>query len=143
MRTEDRRYTDFAVFYRTNAQSRVLEDAFLRAGVPYRIVGGTRFFDRAEIRDVMAYLKAVVNPADEISLKRIINTPKRGIGDTTIERIEFDARERGVALRGGAARRRRGRPSCQARARARDRRRSSSCSTSCARWRATCATSSR
>jgi DNA helicase-2/ATP-dependent DNA helicase PcrA len=96
MRAEKRRYTDFAVFYRTNAQSRVLEDAFLRAGVVYRIVGGTRFFDRAEIRDTMAYLKAVVNPADEISLKRILNTPKRGIGDTTVQRVEEDARENGT-----------------------------------------------
>ena len=95
---EDRRHTDFAVFYRTNAQSRVLEDALLRAGVPYRIVGGTRFFDRAEIRDTMAYLKAVVNPADEISLKRVINTPRRGIGDTTIERVDIVARERGIAF---------------------------------------------
>jgi len=98
VRDEDRRYTDFAVFYRTNAQSRVLEDALLRAGVPYRIVGGTRFFDRAEIRDVMAYLKAVVNPADEISLKRIINTPKRSIGGTTVERVEEVARERDIAF---------------------------------------------
>ncbi|MCL2504169.1 MAG: UvrD-helicase domain-containing protein, partial [Coriobacteriia bacterium] len=89
---ERRPYTDFAVFYRTNAQSRALEDALLRAGVPYRIVGGTRFFDRAEIRDVIAYLKVVVNPADEISLKRIINTPRRGIGSSTIERIEDAAR---------------------------------------------------
>ncbi len=98
MRKEDRRYTDFAVFYRTNAQSRSLEDALLRAGVPYRIVGGTRFFDRAEIRDLTSYLKAVVNPADEIALKRIINTPRRGIGDTTIERIEQDARSRGIGF---------------------------------------------
>ncbi len=98
VRREDRAYTDFAVFYRTNAQSRVIEDALLRAGVPYRIVGGTRFFDRAEIRDVTAYLKVVVNPADEISLRRIINTPRRGIGDTTIDRIEFDARERRVGF---------------------------------------------
>jgi DNA helicase-2/ATP-dependent DNA helicase PcrA len=97
-RAEHRRYTDIAVFYRTNAQSRVLEDALLRAGVAYKIVGGTRFFDRAEIRDVMAYLKAVVNPADEIALKRIINTPKRGIGDTTIEKVEFTARERGIGF---------------------------------------------
>jgi len=98
LRSEHRRYTDFAVFYRTNAQSRVLEDALLKAGVPYRIVGGTRFFDRAEIRDVMAYLKVVVNPADEISLKRIINQPKRGIGATTVERIDATARERGVGF---------------------------------------------
>jgi DNA helicase II / ATP-dependent DNA helicase PcrA len=97
-RAEDRRYTDFAVFYRTNAQSRQLEDALLRAGVPYRIVGGTRFFDRAEIRDVMAYLKAVVNPADEISLKRIINTPKRNIGATTVERVDAVARGRDIGF---------------------------------------------
>jgi len=100
VRVEGRRYTDFAVFYRTNAQSRSLEDAMLRAGVPYRIVGGTRFFDRAEIRDVMAYLKVVVNPADEISLKRIINTPKRSIGGTTVERIEADARSAGTGFEG-------------------------------------------
>lgn len=97
-RKEERAYTDFAVFYRTNAQSRVLEDSLLRAGVPYRIVGGTRFFDRAEIRDVTAYLKAVVNPADEISIKRIINTPRRGIGDTTVDRIELAARQRRVTF---------------------------------------------
>jgi len=101
VRSEDRRYTDFAVFYRTNAQSRQLEDALLRAGVPYRIIGGTRFFDRAEIRDVMAYLKSVVNPADEISLKRIINTPKRSIGGTTVERVEVAAREAGVSFEEG------------------------------------------
>lgn len=81
-------YNQIAVFYRTNAQSRMLEDMLLRAGVPYRIVGGTRFFDRAEIRDVMAYLTLVVNPADDIAAKRIINVPRRGIGKTTIERIE-------------------------------------------------------
>ena len=81
-------YDDVAVFYRTNAQSRILEDMFLRAGVPYRIVGGTRFFDRAEIRDVMAYLKMIVNPADEMSVKRVINTPRRGIGSTSIAKIE-------------------------------------------------------
>lgn len=86
-------YDDIAVFYRTNAQSRILEDMFLRAGVPYKIVGGTRFFDRAEIRDVMAYLKMIVNPADEMSVKRIINTPRRGIGSTSIAKIEELARE--------------------------------------------------
>ena len=83
-------YNQVAVFYRTNAQSRMLEDMLLRAGVPYRIVGGTRFFDRAEIRDVMAYLTLVVNPADDIAAKRVINTPRRGIGnlvgfDQTVE----------------------------------------------------------
>ena len=81
-------YQDIAVFYRTNAQSRILEDMFLRAGVPYSIVGGTRFFDRAEIRNVMAYLRVVVNPADDVSLLRIINTPRRGIGTTTLQRLQ-------------------------------------------------------
>ncbi|MDR0499939.1 MAG: UvrD-helicase domain-containing protein [Coriobacteriales bacterium] len=85
---EGRPYSDFALFYRTNAQSRVLEDMALRAGLPYRIFGGTRFFDRAEIRDVMAYLKAVANPCDDIAIKRIINNPRRGIGKTSIAAIE-------------------------------------------------------
>ncbi len=101
MREDHLSYSDFAVFYRTNAQSRVIEDMFLRAGVPYQIVGGTRFFDRAEIRDVMAYLKAIVNPADEISVKRIINTPKRGIGKTTVERIEYESIARGISFEAG------------------------------------------
>lgn len=83
----DNLYNDCAVFYRTNAQSRNFEDAFLRAGIPYRLVGGTKFFERAEIRDVMAYLKAVANPADDISLKRIINTPKRALGKTTVDYV--------------------------------------------------------
>lgn len=91
-------YDDMAVFYRTNAQSRILEDMFLRAGVPYKIVGGTRFFDRAETRDVMAYLKMIVNPADEMSVKRVINTPRRGIGSTSIEKIEQLARENGCSF---------------------------------------------
>lgn len=97
-RSADVSYDDMAVFYRTNAQSRILEDMFLRAGVPYKIVGGTRFFDRAEIRDVMAYLKMIVNPADEMSVKRVINTPRRGIGSTSIEKIEQLARENGCSF---------------------------------------------
>ncbi|MCX8007389.1 MAG: UvrD-helicase domain-containing protein [Coriobacteriia bacterium] len=84
---ESRRYTEFAVFYRTNAQSRVLEDLLLRVGVPYRIVGGTRFFDRAEIRDVMAWLKAAVNPADVQSYKRLMGAWP-GVGRATIEAVE-------------------------------------------------------
>ncbi len=86
-------YNSMAVFYRTNAQSRMLEDMLLRAGVPYRLVGGTRFFDRAEIRDVMAYVQVVVNPANDVAARRIINVPKRGIGKTTIEHIDYVARE--------------------------------------------------
>lgn len=91
-------YDDVAVFYRTNAQSRSLEDMMLRAGVPYRIVGGVRFFDRAEIRDVMAYLTLVVNPADDIAAKRIVNVPRRGIGKTTVARIEETARAEGLSF---------------------------------------------
>lgn len=89
-------YDDMAVFYRTNAQSRVLEDMLLRAGAPYKIVGGTRFFDRAEIRDVMAYLKLVVNPADDVSALRVINTPRRGIGSTSVAKIEAYAQAAGI-----------------------------------------------
>ncbi len=92
-RSEGTSYNNMAVFYRTNAQSRMLEDMLLRAGVPYRIVGGTRFFDRAEIRDVMAYLTLVMNPADDIAAKRVVNVPRRGIGKTTIERIDRYGRE--------------------------------------------------
>ncbi|MBQ6410869.1 MAG: UvrD-helicase domain-containing protein, partial [Atopobiaceae bacterium] len=91
-------YDDMAVFYRTNAQSRVLEDMFLRAGVPYKIVGGTRFFDRAEIRDVMAYLKLVVNPDDDVSALRVINTPRRGIGSTSIAKISAFAVQNGISF---------------------------------------------
>jgi DNA helicase II / ATP-dependent DNA helicase PcrA len=78
------RYGDIALFYRTNAQSRVLEDVFMRAGLPYKIVGGVRFYQRKEIKDVFAYLRAVVNPGDLISIRRVINTPKRGIGESTV-----------------------------------------------------------
>ncbi len=91
-------YDDMAVFYRTNAQSRVLEDMFLRAGVPYKLVGGTRFFDRAEIRDVMAYLKLVVNPDDDVSALRIVNTPRRGIGAASIQKIEAYAAQNGLSF---------------------------------------------
>ena len=91
-------YDDVAVFYRTNAQSRVLEDMFLRAGVPYRIVGGTRFFDRAEIRDVMAYLKLVVNPDDDVSAERVVNTPRRGIGASSVAKIRAYAAAYGISF---------------------------------------------
>lgn len=79
---------NFVVLYRTNAQSRALEEAFIRQNVPYRIVGGTRFYDRKEIKDILAYLKIVANPNDELSLKRIINVPPRGVGDKTWEIIQ-------------------------------------------------------
>lgn len=93
-----RSYSDCAVFYRTNAQSRVLEDMLIRAGLPYRIVGGTRFFDRAEIRDVMAYLKLVVNAADDIAAKRVVNVPTRGIGAKSVAAIEAIAASEQVSF---------------------------------------------
>lgn len=92
---EHRRWSDMAVFYRTNAQSRVLEEALMRCGVPYRVVGGTRFYDRREIRDALAYVRVVVNPSDEVGLKRVLNVPKRRIGDTSVAKLDaFAARER-------------------------------------------------
>lgn len=91
-------YNQIAVFYRTNAQSRMLEDMLMRAGVPYRLIGGTRFFDRAEIRDVMAYLNLVVNPANDVAAHRVINVPKRGIGKTTVEHIDYVAHETGITF---------------------------------------------
>ncbi|MGQ0465828.1 MAG: DNA helicase PcrA [Sporichthyaceae bacterium] len=94
---------DIAIFYRTNAASRVFEEVFIGMGMPYRLVGGTRFYDRAEIRDALAYLKALANPDDEVSLRRILNVPKRGIGDRAEACIDaLAARERisfGAALR--------------------------------------------
>ncbi len=94
----DTRWSDMAVFYRTNAQSRVVEEQMMRAGIPYRVVGGTRFFDRKEIKDAMAYLKAVVNPTDEVSVKRVLNVPKRGVGDQTVGRLDAYARATGMTF---------------------------------------------
>lgn len=91
MNKGERVYKDFAVFYRTNAQSRVVEEQCRALGIPYRIVGGLRFYDRAEIKDVISYLKLILNPGDDIALKRVINVPARGIGKTTIEAIEEHA----------------------------------------------------
>jgi len=83
-----RKYGDFAILYRLNAQSRVFEDAFMKTGVPYKIIGGHKFYDRKEIKDIIAYLRVIYNPHDDISLKRIINVPKRGIGKTTLDKAE-------------------------------------------------------
>jgi DNA helicase-2/ATP-dependent DNA helicase PcrA len=86
---------DVAVFYRTNAQSRVFEEVFIRVGLPYRVVGGVRFYERKEVRDLLAYLRLIANPADEVSLRRVLNVPKRGIGDRAEEYIvAYAARER-------------------------------------------------
>jgi DNA helicase-2/ATP-dependent DNA helicase PcrA len=90
------RWGDMAVFYRTNAQSRALEEYLVRVNIPYKVVGGTRFYDRREIKDALAYLKAVVNPTDEVSLKRILNVPKRGIGDSSIGKLDTWANANGV-----------------------------------------------
>jgi DNA helicase II / ATP-dependent DNA helicase PcrA len=79
--------SDVAVFYRTNAQSRVVEEELVRAQIPYKVIGGTRFYDRKEIKDAMAYLRVVANPADEVSARRIVNTPKRGVGATSVAKI--------------------------------------------------------
>ncbi|MDQ1700158.1 MAG: ATP-dependent helicase UvrD/PcrA [Frankiaceae bacterium] len=79
---------DVVIFYRTNAQSRVFEEIFIRVGLPYKVVGGVRFYERREVRDALAYLRAVVNPLDEVSLRRIVNVPKRGIGDRALEQID-------------------------------------------------------
>ena len=83
---------DVAIFYRTNAQSRAVEEELVRRNIPYKVVGGTKFYDRREIKDVLAYLRALVNPTDEVSLKRVVNVPKRGIGQTSIDRLERWAR---------------------------------------------------
>ncbi len=84
----DYRWGDIAVFYRTNAQSRVVEEHLLRSGIPYKVIGGTRFYDRREVKDALAYVKAVVNPADEVAVKRVLNQPKRGIGESTVARLD-------------------------------------------------------
>ena len=88
---------DFAVMYRTNAQSRLLEEAFLRAGLPYRLVGAQRFYGRREVKDLIAFLRLVQNPADEISLQRVINVPPRGIGDKTLVALQLKARQVGTS----------------------------------------------
>ncbi len=91
-------FREMAVLYRTNAQSRVVEEAFMRLGVPYKVVGGTRFYDRREVKDAMAYLKAVINPADEVSVKRVLNVPKRGVGDASVAKLDAFAAVEGLAF---------------------------------------------
>ncbi|WP_195923659.1 DNA helicase PcrA [Clostridium tepidum] len=86
-------FNDFAILYRTNAQSRIFEDVFMKADIPYRLIGGLKFYDRKEIKDLMAYLKLINNPLDDISLRRIINVPKRSIGDATVKKVQDFANE--------------------------------------------------
>lgn len=92
------KFSDNAVLYRTNAQSNTIERQLVRAGVPYRIVGGTKFFDRKEIRDILAYFRVIDNPTDTVRLKRIINEPKRGIGDATVKLVEEIAAQQGISM---------------------------------------------
>ncbi len=95
----DRPGSDIAIFYRVNAQSRVLEDMLVRQGIGYRVVGGTKFYQRAEIKDLLAYLRVLVNESDDLSLLRVINTPRRGLGDVAIGRLQACAAENEVCLR--------------------------------------------
>src|SRR5215831_6937512 len=95
-RSHDVPLSHFGVLYRTNAQSRALEDAFVRAGLPYRLVGGIRFYERREVKDVLAYLRLVHNPADAVSLLRVINTPPRGIGQKTVQELQHWATAQGI-----------------------------------------------
>ncbi len=96
--SQGRRWKDHAVLYRMNAQSNMIEQAFKRNGIPYRIIGGTRFFDRAEVKDMLSYLCVVNNPEDDLRLQRIINNPPRGIGSATVERAQAIAADKGISL---------------------------------------------
>jgi DNA helicase-2/ATP-dependent DNA helicase PcrA len=89
---------DTAIFYRTNAQSRVFEEVFMRSALPYKVVGGLRFYERREVKDLLAYLRVLANVDDEISLRRVINVPKRGIGDTSLDYVDLFAQEQGISF---------------------------------------------
>jgi len=91
-------YGQTAILYRTNAQSRVIEEMLMRSSVPYKVFGGTKFYDRREVRDIIAYLRVIVNPADDLSLRRIINVPKRAIGDSTVQELQQHARDNDMPL---------------------------------------------
>lgn len=98
MRADGKRYGDIAVLYRTNAQSRVIEEVLLQLGIPYRIFGGLKFYDRREIKDVLAYLRLILNPADDISLERVVNVPKRGVGEGTLEKLRQFSQLYGISM---------------------------------------------
>ncbi len=91
-------WREIAVFYRTNAQARVVEEQLIRVGVPYKVVGGTRFYDRREVKDALAYLRAAFNPSDEVSVKRVLNTPKRGVGDTSVGKLDAYAAAEAISF---------------------------------------------
>ena len=92
------RWGDCAILYRTNAQSRLVEEYLMRVGIQYKVIGGTRFYDRREVKDALAYLKVAVNPADEVSVKRVLNVPKRGIGESSVGRLDVYARSHGLTF---------------------------------------------
>ncbi|PWA10332.1 DNA helicase PcrA [Pueribacillus theae] len=98
LKEKGRNYRDVAVLYRTNAQSRVIEEIFVKANIPYTIVGGTKFYDRKEIKDLLAYLRLIANPDDDISLERIINVPKRGVGASSVEKVMQYAADNDVTM---------------------------------------------
>ncbi|MDE0832730.1 MAG: UvrD-helicase domain-containing protein [Acidimicrobiales bacterium] len=93
-----RRWSDMAVFYRTNAQSRAVEEQMVNLGVSYRVIGGTRFYDRREVRDALAYLKLAANPVDEVAARRVLNVPRRGVGDTSVAKVDALAAEGGIGF---------------------------------------------
>ena len=95
---EQHRWDEMAIFYRTNAQSRVVEELLVEAGIPYQLIGGTRFYDRREVKDALAYLRVTVNPGDAVSLRRALNTPKRGVGDGSVAKLETWAGAHGLTL---------------------------------------------
>ena len=98
IKLEKRNFSDFAVLYRTNSQSRAIEDAFRRSGIPYNIIGGVRFYERKEIKDLIGYLSLILNPKDTISLRRVVNFPPRGIGLKTVEKCVIEAEKRNVEM---------------------------------------------
>lgn len=98
LKYNDYKFEDMAILYRTNAQSRIFEETLMREGINYHVVGGLKFYDRKEIKDIISYLKIIVNSDDNISLKRIINFPKRGIGDATIAKLEAEANDLGISI---------------------------------------------
>ena len=98
LRNSSHAWGQMAVFYRTNPQSRMIEEVLMRFGIPYKVVGGTRFYDRREVKDAVAYLRVIMNPADEVSIKRVLNVPKRGIGESTVDKLDVFAKEEGISF---------------------------------------------
>lgn len=97
-RTENKKLGDMAILYRTNTQSRIFEEMLIKSGISYNMVGGLKFYERKEIKDIIAYLRVIFNPADSLSLLRIINVPKRGIGDASLAKIQAYAAANNVSL---------------------------------------------